>query len=180
MQAKTIKMQYSWEQIFRFMHSHKNYKVRPQTPIGWDMNYHYDENDWMIYNPELDCFMIFNFEEQQFWIMEMSVDYFSKDIAMFHAEPINKLEKEFVDDSVKELLGESDIPAKNKKSKTIYLRDVKPGQKFYFVSDMNRDTCVSYGKLPSGRYSVVNMRESPDSNYGEFPGESEVCLVEGE
>ena len=178
MKNNIIKKEYTWEQALRFLHSHTNYKI--QLDDCSDFYSWYDASDWYLYNAEFDAFFIFNFKASKHWFMELNLEYFSKEKGLFIVEPIDKVEKEFIEDSVKELLERNSTPANDKKTKTIYLRDVKPGQEFYFASDMSRDTCVSYGKLPSGRYSVVDMYKSPDSNYGEFPGESEVCLVNGE
>lgn len=92
----------------------------------------------------------------------------------------DEVKKKFIEYCGSNAIERSDILIESNKKKKVYLRDVKPGQEFYFATDMKRNTCVSYGRLPSGRYSVVDMCKSPDSNYGTFPGESEVCLVNGE
>ena len=97
-----MKLGYSWEQILRFLHSHTAYKARLDDCS--DLYVWYDIDDWYIYNPEFDAFFIFNFRAQKHWIMEWSLDHFSKEKGIFVVEKLTKDEKKFINNSIKELM----------------------------------------------------------------------------
>ena len=44
-----MELDYTWEQILRFLHSHKNYKVKPIPSPGWDLSEYYNKNDYYEY-----------------------------------------------------------------------------------------------------------------------------------
>ena len=100
-----MKLEYSWEQILRFLHSHTAYKA--QLDDCSDFYVWYDIDDWYIYIPEFDAFFIFNFKSNKHWIMECSLELFSKEKGMFNVEKITKDEKKFINDSIKELMDDN-------------------------------------------------------------------------
>lgn len=100
-----MKLEYSWKQILRFLHSHTAYKARLDDCS--DFYTLYDVNDWYIYNPEFDAFFIFNFKAQKHWIMQCSLEHFSKEKGMFIVEKLNKEEKKFIDDSIMKLMNDN-------------------------------------------------------------------------
>ena len=97
-----IKVEHTWEQALRYLHNHTSCKIRLDDCS--DFYVWYDADDWYIYNPEFDAFFIFNFKAQKHWIMECSLDHFSKEKGMFVVEKLNKDEKKFINDSIKELM----------------------------------------------------------------------------
>lgn len=98
-----MELDYTWEQILRFLHSHKNYKVKPIPSPGWDLSEHYNENDYYVFNERLNTFLVVNFVEDCVNLLEMSLDFYSKEKALFGATPMNKLELEFIDDTITEI-----------------------------------------------------------------------------
>ena len=100
-----MKLEYSWEQILRFLHVHTAYKARLDDCS--DFYTWYDLDDWYIYNPEFDAFFIFNFKTNKHWIIECSLEHFSKKKGMFIVERLNKDEKIFINNSIKELMDDN-------------------------------------------------------------------------
>ena len=49
-----MELDYTWEQILRFLHSHKNYKVKPIPSPGWDLSEYYNKNDYYVFNERLN------------------------------------------------------------------------------------------------------------------------------
>lgn len=95
-----MELDYTWEQILRFLHSHKNYKVNPIPSHGWDLSEYYNKNDYYVFNERLNTFLMVNFVEDCVNLLEMSLDFYSKEKALFGATPMNKLELEFIDDTI--------------------------------------------------------------------------------
>ena len=100
-----VKVDWTWEQALRYLHGHTSYKI--QLDDCSDFYIWYDVDDWYIYNPEFDAFFIFNFKAQKHWIMECSLDHFSKEKGMFNVEKLTKDEKKFINDSIKELMDDN-------------------------------------------------------------------------
>lgn len=98
----------TWEQILRFLYSHKNYKVKPIPSPGWDLSEYYNKNDYYVFNERLNTFLVVNFVEECVNLLEMSLDFYSKDKALFGAAPMNELELEFIDDTITEIQGHND------------------------------------------------------------------------
>ena len=96
----SMELDYTWEQILRFLHSHKNYKVKPIPSPGWDLSEYYNKNDYYVFNERLNTFLVVNFVEDCVNLLEMSLDFYSKEKALFGATPMNKLELEFIDDTI--------------------------------------------------------------------------------
>lgn len=103
-----MELDYTWEQILRFLHSHKNYKVKPIPSTGWDLSEYYNKNDYYVFNERLNTFLVVNFVEECVNLLEMSLDFYSKDKALFGAAPMNKLELEFIDNTITEIQGDND------------------------------------------------------------------------
>lgn len=97
-----VKVEYTWEQALRYLHSHTAHKARLDDCS--DFYVWYDVDDWYIYNPEFDAFFIFNFRAQKHWIMECSLEHFSKEKGLFVLEELTKDEKKFIKNSIKKLL----------------------------------------------------------------------------
>ena len=95
-----MELDYTWEQILRFLHSHKNYKVKPIPSHRWDLSEYYNKNDYYVFNERLNTFLVVNFVEDCVNLLEMSLDFYSKEKALFCAAPMNKLELEFIDDTI--------------------------------------------------------------------------------
>ena len=95
-----MELDYTWEQILRFLHSHKNYTVKPIPSPGWDLSEYYNKNDYYVFNERLNTFLVVNFVEDCVNLLEMSLDFYSKEKALFGATPMNKLELEFIDDTI--------------------------------------------------------------------------------
>lgn len=100
-----MELDYTWEQILRFLHSHKNYKVKPIPSPGWDLSEYYNKNDYYVFNEKLNTFLVVNFVEGSVILLEMSLDFYSKEKALFGATPMNKLELEFIDNTITEIQG---------------------------------------------------------------------------
>lgn len=103
-----MELDYTWEQILRFLHSHKNYKVKPIPSTGWDLSEYYNKNDYYVFNERLNTFLVVNFAEDCVNLLEMSLDFYSKGKALFGASPMNKLELEFIDNTITEIQGDND------------------------------------------------------------------------
>lgn len=103
-----MELDYTWEQILRFLHSHKNYKVKPIPSPGWDLSEYYNKNDYYVFNEKLNTFLVVNFVEGSVILLEMSLDFYSKEKALFGATPMNKLELEFIDNTITEIQGDND------------------------------------------------------------------------
>ena len=103
-----MELDYTWEQILRFLHSHKNYKVKPIPSPGWDLSEHYNKNDYYVFNERLNTFLVVNFVEDCVSLLEMSLDFYSKEKALFGANPMNKLELEFINDTITAIQGDND------------------------------------------------------------------------
>lgn len=103
-----MELDYTWEQILRFLHSHKNYKVKPIPSLGWDLSEYYNKNDYYVFNEKLNTFLVVNFVEGCVILLEMSLDFYSKEKALFGATPMNKLELEFIDNTITEIQGDND------------------------------------------------------------------------
>lgn len=103
-----MELDYTWEQILRFLHSHKNYKVKPIPSTGWDLSEYYNKNDYYVFNERLNTFLVVNFAEDCVNLLEMSLDFYSKEKALFGASPMNKLELEFIDNTITEIQGDND------------------------------------------------------------------------
>lgn len=101
-----MELDYTWEQILRFLHSHKNYKVKPIPSPCWDLSKYYNKNDYYVFNERLNTFLVVNFVEGCVSLLEMSLDFYSKEKALFGATPMNKLELEFIDDTITEIQGD--------------------------------------------------------------------------
>lgn len=52
--SNNIKFEYTWEQILRFLHSHKNYKVKPIPSPGWDLSEYYNNLEWCTFQYNLN------------------------------------------------------------------------------------------------------------------------------
>lgn len=104
--SNNMELEYTWEQILRFLHSHKNYKVNPIPSPGWDLSGYYNANDYYVFNERLNTFLVVNFVEDCVNLLEMSLDFYSKEKALFGASPMNKLELEFIDDTITEIQGD--------------------------------------------------------------------------
>ena len=98
--SNNIEFEYTWEKILRFLNSHKNYKVKPILYHGWDLSEYYNANDYYVFNERLNTFLVVNFVEDCVNLLEMSLDFYSKEKALFGATPMNKLELEFIDDTI--------------------------------------------------------------------------------
>jgi hypothetical protein len=98
--SNNIEFEYTWEQVLRFLHSHKNYKVKPIPSPGWDLREYYNANDYYVFNERLNTFLVVNFVEDCVNLLEMSLDFYSKEKALFGATPMNKLELEFINDTI--------------------------------------------------------------------------------
>lgn len=103
-----MELDYTWEQILRFLHSHKNYKVKPIPSPGWDLSEYYNKNDYYVFNEKLNTFLVVNFVKGSVILLEMSLDFYSKEKALFGATPMNKLELEFIDNTITEIQGDND------------------------------------------------------------------------
>lgn len=106
--SNNIKFEYTWEQILRFLHSHKNYKVKPIPSPRWDLGEYYNKNDYYVFNERLNTFLVVNFVEDCVNLLEMSLDFYSKEKALFGATPMNKLELEFINDTITAIQGDND------------------------------------------------------------------------
>lgn len=103
-----MELDYTWEQILRFLHSHKNYKVKLIPSPGWDLSEYYNKNDYYVFNERLNTFLVVNFVEDCVNLLEMSLDFYSKEKALFSAAPMNKLELEFINDTITAIQGDND------------------------------------------------------------------------
>lgn len=103
-----MELDYTWEQILRFLHSHKNYKVKPIPSPGWDLSEYYNKNDYYVFNERLNTFLVVNFVKDCVNLLEMSLDFYSKEKALFGASSMNKLELEFIDDTITAIQGDND------------------------------------------------------------------------
>ena len=95
-----MELDYTWEQILRFLHSHKNYKVKPIPSPGWDLSEYWGGGGGGGGGGRLNTFLVVNFVEDCVNLLGMSLDFYSKEKALFGATPMNKLELEFIDDTI--------------------------------------------------------------------------------
>ena len=103
-----VELDYTWEQILRFLHSHKNYKVEPIPSHGWDLSEYYNKNDYYVFNERLNTFLVVNFVEDCVNLLEMSLDFYSKEKALLCASPMSELELEFIDNTITEIQASGD------------------------------------------------------------------------